>query len=78
MKWADIKAEVAKDPVHKKERLALFRSIESAWNSGGTAQVGEWLLEQIEHTITHAENLQRQLVGTRESNGEEDTDENED
>ena len=78
MRWADIKTELTKDSVRKKERLALFRSIESAWNTGGTDQVEEWLLEQIENTITHAKSLQRQLVGNRESKGEEDTDENED
>lgn len=78
MRWADIKTELTKDSVRKKERLALFRSIESAWNTGGTDQVEEWLLEQIEDTITHAKSLQRQLVGNRESKGEEDTDENED
>jgi len=78
MRWADIKTELTKDSVRKKERLALFRSIEAAWNTGGTDQVEEWLLEQIEDTITHAKSLQRQLVGNRESKGEEDTDENED
>ncbi len=78
MRWADIKTELTKDSVRKKERLALFGSIESAWNTGGTDQVEEWLLEQIEDTITYAKSLQRQLVDNRESKGEQDTDENED
>lgn len=78
MKWNDIKGELTKDSVRKKHRLVLLRNIESAWNTGGTDQVEEWLLEQIEDTNTHAENLKRQLVGTHENKAEEDTDENED
>jgi len=78
MKWADIRAVLTKDSVRKKERLELLKSIESAWNAGGSDQVEAWLRRRVEDTITQAQKLQSELVANREATGEEDSDDNED
>lgn len=78
MNWVDIKAGLTKVSVRKKERLALASSIESAWRTGGTDHVEAWLRQKINGTITRAETLRSELVGSRGAQGEEDIDEHED
>lgn len=78
MKWTDIKAVIAKDPVRKKERLAMLRSMESAWKSGGSDQVKESLRQKVKDAIKQAQLLKTELIGNHEDTGEEDSDANED